>query len=852
MAKFAAFLLAASLLAWAGLGVAATVTVPLSNLVHADSTEHVLTEVPQGLHGESLDSTEEFFPWQFQLEADRRFNVYMQSKIDFLTKRLAAKPDDIDLLIKLGRAKNYLILAHHLEYVPEVLGIFNKVLALKPGHPVALAYHGSLLLWSDYLSLGGQKGRTADADRGLQEMQRAIDLAPQDLEVRMTRAFAIYYGVHTDRDRWVAVQDLQVAVRLMNDWGMGPNDVADTRIALGDVYFSLGRVHEAQTEWKAVRDAVTDPAHRQAAEVRLLYRQGLSSAQRLRWPDVLAVVALLLALASLTIVASQPLRARTLQRAPVATGAAILGILAAGTFVLLLRRLMQGPEAGPAVVTTGALQVSAAAFFAAGLALLRVTREPLADALLQRGGVAALFAVATVALFQYVLAPASWKLLASGAGSLFTVLVAGTWTALALSFPLVQRGVSRFLNRRLFHREESTRFLGRLGHGLAVTTQESDLLAFVERELRDYLRVRFVRCVPLAEAVDAGSGGAATEAIRAGLRKVAARRTDRVFRIDSRDRALTAATNAWGAIQRIVMLRPSEGGHVAVLIGGGRPVLSGEDEVLALAATQFEAALDNLRLHDTVRQRAVAGEALARLATQAELRALQAQIHPHFLFNTLNSIAGLIPMDPKRAEQLVEELADLLRYRFRAAREFIPLSEELSLVHSYLQIEQVRLGARLRIERDVTPEALAVPVPPLLVQPLVENAVTHGVGRKNEGGCVRITARIVGENLELCVEDDGAGMPLADSGDSPASDARLDSQDTVVNEVVALGATRDGRPSYGGHGVGLANVLARVKRIYGDLAVVDVESVAGAGTRIRIVLPVVPPVAATTEPAPSV
>src|SRR6185436_19894220 len=127
-------------------------------------------------------------PWQFQLEADQRYTQFIESKKKHLQKKLAAQPDDSDLLVKLGRLNYYLIISHRVELIPETTAIFERVMAAKPGDPVALAYHGSLLMWSRYLSLGGQKGETPELQRGLAELSQAVEKAPEVLEVRMLRA----------------------------------------------------------------------------------------------------------------------------------------------------------------------------------------------------------------------------------------------------------------------------------------------------------------------------------------------------------------------------------------------------------------------------------------------------------------------------------------------------------------------------------------------------------------------------------------------------------------------------------------------------------------------------------------
>jgi hypothetical protein len=156
-------------------------------------------------------------------------------------------------------------------------------------------------------------------------------------------------------------------------------------------------------------------------------------------------------------------------------------------------------------------------------------------------------------------------------------------------------------------------------------------------------------------------------------------------------------------------------------------------------------------------------------AREAELRALRAQIDPHFLFNSLNSISALTSSDPAAARRMCIELADFLRRTLvLGQRDRIALAEELDLAEGYLRVEQVRFGSRLRVERDVEEPALTAAVPPLLLQPLVENAVRHGIAQTLEGGTIRIAARRDGSRLRVSVSNprdpEGRGRPGAGVG----------------------------------------------------------------------------------------
>ncbi|HTS81197.1 MAG TPA: histidine kinase [Myxococcaceae bacterium] len=149
------------------------------------------------------------------------------------------------------------------------------------------------------------------------------------------------------------------------------------------------------------------------------------------------------------------------------------------------------------------------------------------------------------------------------------------------------------------------------------------------------------------------------------------------------------------------------------------------------------------------------------LAQQAQLAALRARINPHFLYNALHSVGALVTHDPRRADQALERLGDLLRYALDAEDE-VPFRREWAFTKDYLAFEQLRLADRLRLECDIDPGTSTVLVPPLVLQPLVENAVRHGLADRAEGGRIAVRARIEGNELVLTVDDDGAGAAAAD------------------------------------------------------------------------------------------
>lgn len=166
-----------------------------------------------------------------------------------------------------------------------------------------------------------------------------------------------------------------------------------------------------------------------------------------------------------------------------------------------------------------------------------------------------------------------------------------------------------------------------------------------------------------------------------------------------------------------------------------------------------------LRFFRQLKEKERQEEELRRLTTEAELRALKAQINPHFLFNTLNTIAELIHTDSEQAEATVERLAEMLRYVLAGTEQgLVPLGEELAFVDDYLAIERTRFGGRLCVTREIASAVLSVPVPSLILQPVVENAIRHGRG--NDGSIdLSIRVRSDGNAVTIAIADQGPGMP---------------------------------------------------------------------------------------------
>ena len=215
-----------------------------------------------------------------------------------------------------------------------------------------------------------------------------------------------------------------------------------------------------------------------------------------------------------------------------------------------------------------------------------------------------------------------------------------------------------------------------------------------------------------------------------------------------------------------------------------------------------------LRYHYEAQDRALAASKLETRLIEAQLQTLQRQLQPHFLFNTLNTISALMHRDVEAADTMLAQLGDLLRLSFETVDvQEVSLAQELDFLRKYVAIEQVRFQERLRVTFEVAPEAEECLVPNLLLQPLVENAIRHGIGPRVEPGHVMVRAARGGVTLELEVRDDGVGMPEAGLADLR-------------------------------HGVGLSNTRARLAHLYRGRHQFTVSRPPGGGLSVAIVIPV--------------
>lgn len=229
-------------------------------------------------------------------------------------------------------------------------------------------------------------------------------------------------------------------------------------------------------------------------------------------------------------------------------------------------------------------------------------------------------------------------------------------------------------------------------------------------------------------------------------------------------------------------------------------------ESIAVYATTLFATILPLKIWNSNRTERKL-EAQASSLNQARLEALTRQINPHFLFNTLNSVASLIRSDPEEARRVVYKLSHILRRLLKNTESLSPLREELSFIDDYLAIEMVRFGDKLKFVKEIAPDTLDRPVPSMLLQPIVENSIKHGIGGKVGGGTIHVRSRLEGSRLHIVIEDDGVGIP-----------------DERLNTIFELG-------------IGVSNVNERLKVLYGADYRMWIDSKPGEGTRTGIEVP---------------
>jgi two-component system LytT family sensor kinase len=366
---------------------------------------------------------------------------------------------------------------------------------------------------------------------------------------------------------------------------------------------------------------------------------------------------------------------------------------------------------------------------------------------------------------------------------------------LMLAFAFADAPLNKLVNRWLFHSPDYREEWRKLARTLRQLEAESEIAAVVENAMRRSLELEDVRLVALgslqvADWPDALMDGETIEIAPSDpLRtRLPLSNVEFVIPIDSA-----------GQITHLLLVAP----------GPNRPALVTNDlNYLRTIAAQCSNRLDAMRRERENAERRSREALLLQQVTEAELRALRSQVNPHFLFNSLNTIADLIVKDPVRAEEMTLRLSEVFRYVLaHSSRSLTSVKDEIEFLRTYLSIEEVRFRDRLQVEINVTPEAAREQIPSLILQPLVENAVKHGLTPKPGLGHLWISAGFQGDQLRLQVEDDGVGLN---------------------------GNGRDGRKQ---NGIGLSNIAVRLKTLYRDQASLEIQPREPSGSCATLLIP---------------
>jgi hypothetical protein len=373
------------------------------------------------------------------------------------------------------------------------------------------------------------------------------------------------------------------------------------------------------------------------------------------------------------------------------------------------------------------------------------------------------------------------QLAANGSHLWSTGALLGLWIVTALAYPMIQRRIYRFVDRVILRRADYRAFRGELAKALGEAQDPSDALD--------------ATCSLLAGAL--GATGATWQPSESSRLSGAAIEVDA-----GRTGALIAVPTALAPAFQIRVVE----------LSGGRTLLSDDFLLIDTVAALVGRRIDELRLDADRRAREQREQEMRQLAAEAELRALRAQLNPHFLFNALNTLGHLMQTAPDRALATLYQLTNLLRKVLRRADGgFVALRDELDIVEAYLAIEHERFEERLAVSIEVPRELWHVRIPPLLLQPLVENAVKHGIAPMRDGGRVTVAVRRSDSDdadsfLTLTVSDTGAGW-----------DGALASRS----------------------GVGLDNIESRLRHYFGPAAAMAIRPTAGGGTTVELCVPLV-------------
>lgn len=724
--------------------------------------------------------------------------------IEYLKQQAAADPANRQLQLDLARNYYALAVDYDAGALTEAEKILDRLLAAEPTNAIALAYRGSLQGLKLGYSLVPQEQAYAVAQKNFSDLDRAVALAPDNEEVRRMRGYSTLYTPSIAGRDQLAVDDFSQLVRLLERQPDSAPQRAELLLTLGDAYNKMGEAAQARASWQRAAELQPNSSSATAAELRLqnLAQPATPSSFKLR--AVAAFFGFLIGaviFAILVVLLVRDLKAARQKRGGM-WAALLVALLALGWNGLQFAAVVAN-ALGAAWLAEWqrwrqselALALALAPILLGLVAAYRFYKATFMDIVLKRGlALLTLFALSLLygKLIEY---PASLIYLRVSNETLRGVFFTTLWLWLYAAYPPLRDQIYKLVDRHLFKRRDYSRLLDWFAERWRGANDEAWLLAAACAAVQEAFAAEAVRGVPAADEL--------TKRLQPALRASV------LLRQQLDDEKLEAELAAQHVELLLVIRQGAELAGV-ILVGRrayGQSYLSEELSVLRAVAAELGRTLENLRLNEARRKHAIEEEELRKLVAQSELMALRAQINPHFFFNALNSVAALIAEDPPRAEALLENLAELFRHAFKPSTEIIPLWQELELVETYLEVEQVRLGDKLQFRKAVLPETLPVRIPALTIQPLIENAIQHGIGKLNGGGTVTLSASLRYGQLHVIVADTGAGIAPAE-----------------MNDLLT-------------RGVGLSNVNSRLLRLYGASARLQVDSAPEQGTTVSFAVP---------------
>lgn len=723
--------------------------------------------------------------------------------IERLKQRAAAEPENVAYQLDLGRAYYWMALERDTQAQAEAEQAFRQILAREPDNAVALAYHGALLGIKVGTNIIPHDQITAVMNRAHEELDRAVRLAPDSVEVRELRGYASFYTPSIFGRDQLAIEDFTRAIELLERSPGTERARAKSHLILGDTYNKMGEAAAARANWERSRELAPNTGLAAAAEARLR-----SLAEQPAKPDTnlkelvafFGFLAGLIIFALLSVMVLRDLK-RVRRRGMFASLVISLTALIwnAVNLILVMAEAIGAGAAFPPQGwwRSGLLLALALSPIPLGIfAAYRFYQATFIDIVLKRGAALLVLLALSLPFAQLVEARLLSPLLRMTNPALRSIFFTGVWIGLIALYPPLRDYIYGLFDRYLFKRRNRALLLEALDERLYAVTDKASLLRAATDTLRDAFVCKEARFVPKQELSERFS-----EQLKL---------KDAVLVRPQVEGGRLEIGLAHGEIKLALSIRV--GGELlgAIMLGErayGQDYLSEDLSLLRAAVSQINRALENMNLHEVRRKHAIAEEELRKLVAESELKALRAQIDPHFFFNALNSVAALISRKPEAAEEMIEDLAELFRHSFKPGHAFITLGEELQLVETYLKIERMRLGEKLQYRKAVSKEALAVRIPALTIQPLVENAVKHGLGGSHEGGVITLSAAVKRDCLNVIVSDTGAGIPASEL------------------------------PQILSRGVGLANVNGRLVGLYGVGAGLRVDSLHGQGTTISFTTP---------------